>query len=97
MKEKATVAAAVKAGRCSVDRIVGPSCDGRCGQYGTCKGEVRPVTVKSGDGRRTWGRYNYCEVAIAEDEESGYIVLPNARDQLHRTAGAAGATKEDAR
>jgi hypothetical protein len=68
------------AGADSLDRIVGPSCDGRCGQYGTCKGEVRPVTVKSGNGRRTWGRYNYCENAKVETEKLGYIVLPNGSD-----------------
>lgn len=52
-------------------------CDGRCGQYGTCQGEVKNVTVKSGDERRSWGTYNYCESAIREDEKNGYIVLPN--------------------
>lgn len=53
------------------------NCDGRCSQYGTCKGEVKNVEVKSGDERRSWGRYNYCESAIREDETNGYIVLTN--------------------
>ena len=59
-------------------RLVRLSCDGRCGQHGTCKGDVQQVTVKSGDGRRTWGRYNYCEAAISEDVTNGYIVEPNS-------------------
>jgi hypothetical protein len=61
----------------SLPRFVQLFCHGRCVKYGTCKGEVRRVTVKSGDGRRTWGKYNYCEAAISEDERGGYIVLPN--------------------
>ena len=68
-------------GRVDHQPIVQLSCDGRCAQHGDCKGEVTPVVVKSGDGRRTWGRYNYCKVAIAEDEQSGYIVLPNGAAQ----------------
>ena len=61
----------------SSPRLVRLFCHGRCVKRGTCKGEVRRVTVKDGDGRGTWGEYNYCEAAILEDERNGYIVLPN--------------------
>ena len=49
------------------------ACDGRCGQYGECEGEVHRVEVKGTNGR-SWGKYNYCAVARKTDEANGYDV-----------------------
>lgn len=49
-------------------------CDGRCGPFGACEGAIQTVTVWSPDGRRNWGTYRYCERAIKEDIENGYVV-----------------------
>ena len=49
-------------------------CDGRCSMFGDCRGEVRRVSVYSGNGRRNWGEYSYCDVAVQTDTKNGYLV-----------------------
>lgn len=49
------------------------TCDGRCAEYGDCRGEVLRVTVRSLNGR-SWGEYNYCDKARKTDTSNGYDV-----------------------
>jgi hypothetical protein len=49
------------------------ACDGRCGQFGECEGEIQRVTVRGINGR-SWGKYNYCAKARKIDEANGYDV-----------------------
>lgn len=52
-------------------------CQGRCNEYGECKGTIRAVNVISENGCRNWGDYNYCETAIEHDQDNGFLVYEN--------------------
>jgi len=55
-----------------VDTVV--KCEGgECCENG-CKGEVRVVHVKHLKPFHDWGEFNYCENAIKEDINRGFIV-----------------------
>ena len=71
----------VPTGRDSVDGLL--ECEGRCGRYGECEGVVERVTVKSSNGRRTWGENDYCLKAIATTEGWGYVIIKHSHVQSH--------------
>lgn len=51
-------------------------CSGRCGAFNRCMGPIKKVTVYSSDKKRNWGTCYYCDTAIIETKEMGYVVIP---------------------
>lgn len=47
-------------------------CEGACKRDGGCQGTVRKVEVFNSNG--SWGKYCYCETAIAIDRKNGYEI-----------------------
>lgn len=49
-------------------------CDGRCGAFNECEGKIREVDVYSKNKIRKWSTNNYCEKAIKDTRDMGYVV-----------------------
>ena len=51
-----------------------PKCTGRCEVFEYCEGEIKGVDVYNKDMTRKWSSDYYCQRAIKDTEEMGYIV-----------------------
>ena len=49
-------------------------CEGRCGSFGSCYGEILPCNVFTPSKSRKWGTYGYCTNAQRKTVKAGYVV-----------------------
>jgi len=48
-------------------------CDGSCEKH---EEDVITVNIVDKETGRDWGEFNYCSVAVTEDERRGFILTP---------------------